>query len=309
MATSVRLLRRYVWLVDTVRRAKHITFEEIKEQWLNEKSIRMEKEKELPERTFHRHREAIADLFGIDILCNRFNGNTYYIDNEDALNKPTFTAWLFNGLSLDNRLMENEEVADRILFDETPGGSEHMATVATALTENRILKIVHKRFNKSKGTENIVEPYGMKQTGRRWYLVGKPQGSDRLLVFALDRIDSIELTDKTFKLDEAIDIRSYFDDVVGVNVDEDFDCEKVVVRIYGTQCAYVDALPIHKSQKIIKSTKEYCDYQYKVRPEYEFQHEILRLGAAAEVISPKWLREEFIWMADEIRNRYNKSNS
>ncbi len=41
-----------------------------------------------PERTFHRHRVAVADLFGIEIRCNRFDGNKYYIAKEDALAKP-----------------------------------------------------------------------------------------------------------------------------------------------------------------------------------------------------------------------------
>ena len=91
MATSVRLIRRYVWLIDTIRRAGHITFEEINRKWMNERTLRLEHEDDLPERTFHRHRQAIADIFGIDILCNRYNGNTYYIENDEALNRPSFT--------------------------------------------------------------------------------------------------------------------------------------------------------------------------------------------------------------------------
>lgn len=56
-----------------------------------ERTLRLESEGKIPERTFHRHRLAIADIFGIDIQCNRYNGNTYYIENGDALNEPTFT--------------------------------------------------------------------------------------------------------------------------------------------------------------------------------------------------------------------------
>lgn len=80
MATSVRLIRRYVWLVDTIRRAGNVTLEEINRKWMEERTLRLESERDLPERTFHRHRQAIADIFGIDILCNRYNGNTYYIE-------------------------------------------------------------------------------------------------------------------------------------------------------------------------------------------------------------------------------------
>lgn len=304
MGNSVRLIRRYVWLVDTIRQAGRISLEDINAKWLEERSIRLENEGAIPERTFHRHKEAIADLFGIDILCNRFDGNTYYIDNEDVLNQPTFTSWLFNGLALDNHLIGNKEIAEKILFEEVPGGLEHLGSIVEGLAQHRILRLTHRRFNSADETIKLVEPYGLKQSERRWYLIGKLPEAGKILLFALDRIESIELTSDTFMPDAAIDIKSYFDEVIGVNVDDDFDCEKVVVRIYGKQRAYIDALPLHKSQKLIERTKEYSDYEYTLRPEYEFQREILGLGASAEVLSPAWVREEIAWVASEILRRY-----
>lgn len=82
MATSNRLLQRYVWLVDTVRRAGRITLEEINAKWAMNTSLNPDGEREIPQRTFHRHREAIQDIFGIRILCDRDGGNRYYIGEE-----------------------------------------------------------------------------------------------------------------------------------------------------------------------------------------------------------------------------------
>lgn len=101
-----------MWLIDTIRRSGHITLEEINWRWLEERSLRLEHEKEIPERTFHRHRLTIADIFGIDILCNRYNGNTYYIEDDAALRQQSFSAMLFYGLAIDNRLRENREIAN-----------------------------------------------------------------------------------------------------------------------------------------------------------------------------------------------------
>ena len=143
MATSVRLIRRYVWLIDTIRRAGNITLEEINQKWKENRTLRFDKEDDLPERTFHRHRQAIADIFGIDILCNRYNGNAYYIENDEALKEPSFTSWMFNGLAIDNQLMDNKEINDRILFEETPGGMEYMPVVIQALSEKRRLLITY----------------------------------------------------------------------------------------------------------------------------------------------------------------------
>lgn len=304
MATSVRLIRRYVWLIDTIRRAGNITLEEINQKWMEERSLRLESEGYIPERTFHRHRLAIADIFGIDIQCNRYNGNTYYIENEDALSEPTFTSWLFNGLAIDNQLLGNRDIVKRILFEEIPGGMDHMSPAIEALTKNRVIRISYRRFNFSEATERFVEPYGLKQSGRRWYLVGKIQGYDTLTVFGLDRIESLSISDITFEPDRSISLNEFFDEVIGVNVDNDYESVKVVIRVFDRQRPYVESLPLHRSQHLVAHTPDYSDYELILRPEYEFQREILRLGPDVEVLSPAWLRDEIKWLAEETARRY-----
>lgn len=306
MATSVRLIRRYVWLVDTIRRAGSITFEDINQKWMEERTIRLEDEEEIPERTFHRHRQAIADIFGIDILCNRYNGNTYYIENEEALNTPSFTSWLFNGLSIDNQLMGNRDVSDRIVFEETSGGNEFLSPIIEALAKSLKIALVYKRFSISESTGRVVEPYGIKQSKQRWYLIAKIEGNDKPTIFSLDRIVTLSLTEKSFTPDKSINVNTYFDEVIGVNIDDDFDCEKVHLRVYGRQRNFIDTLPLHKSQTIIARNKEYTDYQLTVRPEYEFQRAILALGPDAEILSPQWLREEIQWLGAGIVKRYEQ---
>lgn len=60
-------LRRYIWLIDTVRSAGQdgITFEEINRKWM--RSILNEDGKPLPLRTFHDQRNAILEEFDIEI--------------------------------------------------------------------------------------------------------------------------------------------------------------------------------------------------------------------------------------------------
>lgn len=305
MATSVKLIRRYVWLVDTIRRAGKITLEDINNKWLSS-SLQNGEEEGLPERTFHRHREAIADIFGIKIRCDRSNGNVYYIDNEEVLDKYTFTSWLFNGLSIDNQLMENREVAERIMFEDIEGGIEYLSTIVEAISKNLLIKLTYKSYNYTREKEFEVEPYGLKQAGRRWYLISHIPDYETLTVFALDRITSLDLTEEKFEYDKDWDLNSYFDEVIGVNLEDDYDCEVVRIRIYGHQRNYIESLPLHKSQKILKREKDYTEYSFRLRPEYEFQHEILKLGMKAEVLSPQWLREEIKWEAEEILKRYTE---
>ena len=303
MATSVRLIRRYVWLIDTIRRAGKITLEDINNKWIHS-SLNNGKEEGLPERTFHRHREAIADIFGIEICCDRANGNVYYIENEEELNKSSFSSSLFNSLAIHNQLLDNKVVSQRIMFEDVPGGAEFLPPVIEAISKNNLIKIEYRSYNNPKLKEFTVEPYGLKQAGRRWYLLSHIPDYDTLTVFALDRIKSLELTDDKFEFDKDWDIISYFDEVIGVNLEDDYECVDVKIRVYGHQRNYLESLPLHKSQKLLKREKEYSEYSFKLRPEYEFQHEILKMGINAEVLSPQWLRDEIKWQAEEMLKFY-----
>lgn len=190
---------------------------------MNERTLRLEHEHVIPERTFHRHRQAIADIFGIDILCNRYNGNTYYIDNEDALNESSFTSWLFNGLAIDNQLLGNKEIAGRIMFEDTPGGMEHMPIILDAMSRNCKLKIDYNSISHGYYEHKKISPYFIKQRLRRWYLIALVDRFTKPEVFALDRIESISLIDESFVFDTSVDPEHYFDEVVGILLDD--ECE------------------------------------------------------------------------------------
>lgn len=303
MAVSIRLIRRYVWLVDVIKRAGSITLEDINRKWAHNTSLNIDNDDEIPERTFHRHREAIAELFDIDIRCNRYDGNKYYIENPEHLDHPSFNSWLFKGLSIDNQMLGNREISERIVFEETPGGSDYLSPVIEALSNHNVISISYRRFD-DVTKEWLIEPALIKQSRRRWYLIGKIAGAERFTVFALDRITSLQITNLIFEPDDPEPVKNRFNEVVGVNLDDEFDCEKVVVRVYGKQRSYLETLPLHGSQRLLNHTKGWSDYELTIRPEFEFRYELLRLGAHVEVISPQWLREEMKWLGEEIVRRY-----
>lgn len=303
MATSVRLIRRYVWLVETIRRAGHMSLDEINGRWLDNYTLNPEHEGEIPERTFHRHREAIAELFGVEIACDRAT-NTYYIKDDTDLVRPSFTSWLFNGLALDNLLLTHEGVKNQIIFEDIPHGNEYLPVIVGAMSTNRILSMSYHSYNQRVDTAWLIEPWGLKLYRRRWYLIGNRYGEEYPLTFSLDRIVSIAISDKVFEPIGGENVNGLFSDVVGVYIDPELAVEDVTVRVYGPQRRYFEGAPLHHTQTRIAQTDEYSDYHFRLRPEYEFQHEILRLGPDAEVLSPQWLRSEMRWYVEQSLLHY-----
>ena len=81
---NATLFREYVWLVNTIARADRISLVEINEQW-----VKTEISGGLPfaRTTFNRHKDAIQDIFGIIIDCDRIShiellDETFKIDEE-----------------------------------------------------------------------------------------------------------------------------------------------------------------------------------------------------------------------------------
>lgn len=304
MATSINLLRKYVWIVDTIRNSRHITLAEINEKWREEKNLNINNEDAIPARSFFRHLHAIADIFGVDISCNKHDGNTYYIENEEVLNEPSFTSWVFNWLSLDNQISGNPEISEMIMHEATPGGYAYLAIIIEALSKKQKLSIIYNRFYSLGEREHIVEPYGLKQSERRWYLIARADENDFLTVFALDRIIKIRESKESFKFDDHLNVETYFDEVIGVNVDDEYDVEEVKIRVFGNTRFFIENLPIHKSQKIMDRNKEYTEFKFRLRPEPHFQQTIFKYGQDIEVLTPEWLRNEMVWRAEGMLKRY-----
>ena len=62
-----KTINRYIWLLDTLLRWRRLTFEEISSRW---KDSYLGDGKPLALRTFHAHRDAIAELFGVEVKCD-----------------------------------------------------------------------------------------------------------------------------------------------------------------------------------------------------------------------------------------------
>ena len=93
------LYGQYVWLIDTIRSAGRITKAEIDRRWAKS-SLNEKHEDTYPLRSFHRHKEAIREIFGLIIGCDLSGGYVYYISNFDDLASDGYRSHLLKSLEL-----------------------------------------------------------------------------------------------------------------------------------------------------------------------------------------------------------------
>ena len=111
---SKNQINKYVWLVETLYHAKKITLKEINRRWLD---TDLSEGLEIPRRTFHTWKNAVEDMFGLVIMCDKSDGDRYYIENREVLEDDGLQRWLLSTMSVNNTLLENKALSDRILLE------------------------------------------------------------------------------------------------------------------------------------------------------------------------------------------------
>ena len=300
--TTPLLFREYIWLVNTIYRAKKISLSEINEKWVD---TDMSGGVEFSRTTFHRHRIAIEEMFGIYIDCDRKDGFKYYIGNEYVLQENSVQNWMLSTLSVSSLLAESMSLNERILLENVPSGGEKLKMLLKAMKESKKISITYRRYGGHATRTFDLEPYCVKLFGQRWYLLG--HFTDRgFATFSLDRILELKILNEKFKFDEDFDAISYFSDCFGVMLDEHSKPERVVIRAYGYEPYYLRDLPLHHSQREIQSTEDYCDFELRLKITSDFKSKLLSRGEWIEILEPKALADEIIEWHQNAINRYKK---
>ena len=297
---SKNLLNKYVWLVETIYNAKYISFEEINRRWLDND---ISEGLEIPKRTFHTWLNEAEELFGLSIKCEHFGDFRYYIEFPEEIKKGGLRNWLLNTISTSNLLMENKQLKDRILLEEVPSVKDHLSPILKAMKADTTLMVTYQSFWRDESSTFELEPYCIKLFKQRWYLVGRSPYLKQVRVYALDRILSLETTEKKFKMPKKFSPAAFFEDFYGIIAHEHANVETIRLKVSAEQSNYLRSLPLHSSQKELVRSGDYSIFELRLCPEFDFQQEILSQTPEIEVLSPDWLREE---IAEKVKTLWEK---
>lgn len=281
--------KSYIWLLETFQSRGPQTLKEIKDLWM--RSAINEEGKELATRTFANHIASIADIFGIDIVCDR-KTNRYYIENMDDVGGKSIREWMLDALCLNSLLNESATLRDRVIFENVPSSRRFLADIIQAIRDNYKLEIRYKSYRKTEEETFIIEPYFLKEFKRRWYLYGYKGDVDGPHMMALDRMIDVDIIPEEFIMPEEFMAEDYFRGIYGARVYPNMKREMVKLKVYGTQVQYFRSLPLHSSQKEVEKNDKYSVFTYFITPDYDFKQDVLSFGDKVEVLEPKELREE-----------------
>lgn len=296
------LFKTYIWLIETIHRNGSLTLSEIEDLWLKSS---LSEGAPLSRTSFNRHREEIEDIFGIRILCSRYNGNKYSIENADVLDGDSIENWMANTISINNIIAENRAVSDRILVESIPSESGNLHMAIESMRKSHKLDFDYKKYYAADAKHYSIEPYCVKLYHRRWYLLGRYSETKEFRLFAFDRISNIAISEAKFKIDPRFSAADYFNECYGVALNTSVPVQDVVVRAYKNERYYLRDLPLHPSQRLVGEGDDYFDYQITMRPTEDFLGYLLSRANFVKIISPAELAEQLKDMAKSILERYN----
>lgn len=293
------LILKYIWVVKTIHRAGRITLKELNEKW--RANVDLSRGEDLPRQTFDRWKSGILDLFGILIDCEQRGGYHYYITNPKELSEGKLRTWLLNTYGTAETLSSNLSIHDRILTENIPSSQDHLSTVLEAMKSNNMLHITFKAFTMKEPKRFLVEPYCVKMSAQRWYMLAKNTEHKNLRLYSLDRIEAVEISNTRFVLPDDFNAKDYFAEFFGIVLDESVPLQTIILRADKYHQNYMRTLPLHPTQREIFACDDYADFELKLRPTYDFYMKLMSFGNMIKVLEPKNLQEEICkWLENTI---------
>lgn len=278
--------------MDTIRRYGRITGRELNRRWAESP---FSEGRPLPRRTFYNYRQALQQLFNVNIEYDPVTYE-YFIENNDEHN-DSVTDWLLNTTATSNVLSGARDISGRIFLEDVPSARDYLHVVIDALKMNRAIRFDYHPYTRSQSTRGIVlEPYFLKIFRQRWYITGRNVADSKVKTYALDRMTRALMLDSSFDIPADFDAEAYCSASFGV-VFNMGQVEHVVIRVEPRQAKYFRALPLHQSQReTVYDSFSLFHFDIRVTP--DFVEELLSHGPKITVIEPRSLR---LTMIEKLR--------
>lgn len=133
---------KHVWLIELLSQPR--TLKEIQECW-KLTDINPYPGTAMTRKTVFNWINKIEELYGISIQVTKAGANSNYQivsrPGEDSVRK-----WLLRTISMQNKLITNTSIRNRILLEDVPSAREYLDAVLDAIKQNRMLSFDYEDY-------------------------------------------------------------------------------------------------------------------------------------------------------------------
>ena len=161
----------------------------------------------------------------------------------------------------------------------------------TALTKRLECVVFYQGLRDDEPVERTTQPYALTIRAGNWYLIAYDIDRNAYRTFRLERIFKLTLSKKLFKRDEKFDLGEYFANSWGVFRGKP---TQVKIRLYGIAARIASERNWPKDRKLKWEDDHTAILTATVEGTEEILAWVMSLGANAEVLAPKALKDHII---------------
>lgn len=196
-----------------------------------------------------------------------------------------------------------------ILFDHEPAVDYQSYTkifsdLEKARRQQQTVLLNYYSFSRQTSTQRLVDPYALIYRQNAWYLLGFCHKRQKLRMFKVNRIKSLELTEKQYRLPANFKLNEYLANAWRLVAGKP---KTVRVRFSGEAARRVREGQWHDSQQLNWLEDGRLLMTVKIAGLKEFAAWLLSFGAEAEVLYPPALRKLMTKTAKALAKVYEKS--
>ena len=183
-----------------------------------------------------------------------------------------------------------------IQHQKTTIHTQTWSTIADALQQNKTLSMRYRKPQDSQANNRRVDPYHLVNYQGEWYLIGYCHLRERILTFAVSRIECATITSDTFNEPSDFDHNQYSATRFGIfSSEESYHIEVFFDRKHAP---YILERQWHPSQEISINDDGSLVLSMTTSHLFAVKQWILSWGTGAKVIKPETLRAE---IRDELK--------
>lgn len=171
---------RHRFILEQLRIKPH-TYKQLEHYWeMSEMNIEGQ---ELFQRTLQRDIPIIAEVYRVFIKCNRSNQEYQIIDEAEAFSQNLLEAFdVYHALQ-----NYYGKLSESILFDKRiPQGTQYLSPLLDAIEKQKQIEIHYHKFLGSKEVQiRTIEPYLLKESQRRWYVLALDVDKKLIRIFVV----------------------------------------------------------------------------------------------------------------------------
>ena len=220
-----------------------------------------------------------------DHLSSVFEKISKYLPNEITVN----TSWV------DTRITFMQDSHTRII-------PEIWEKISLGLCSQKQLLIKHRKTG-GDPVSRYVNPYHIVSYKGEWYLIAYCHKRKDVVRFAILRILDANVTDKSFKVPDDFDFKSFMGSNFGIMTGEKE--YNVKIKFSKSQAPYITERIWHREQSVKMNKDGSVILSFKTNSLFEVKRWVLSWGKDAKVISPKYLADEIKKELKEIIKHYS----